>query len=64
MLFFFPCRWNWGRARLIPNQHEGVKVHRTVKMRIEAEHVLDTNGKLISGYKPKAKWDVEPIWMD
>lgn len=44
---------NLGSARHIPKQRtNGVKVHRSVKLRMDA------------GYKPAAKWDVEPIWVD
>lgn len=50
-------RINRGRGRDIPKQHAGVKIHRSVKLRME-------NPKL--NYSPKAKWsaDVEPEWVD
>ena len=48
-----------GRGRVIPHQQtQRFKVHRTVKLRMEAE---GTNGKK---YVPKAPWEVEPIWVD
>lgn len=44
-------RWNKGAGRIIPQQEEHiVKVHRTVKMRMEATH--STGGK----YEPKAQF--------
>ncbi|KAL0570753.1 hypothetical protein V5O48_011207 [Marasmius crinis-equi] len=51
---------NMGRPRHIPHKH-GVKVHRTVKMRMEAEvEALETKRK----YVPKPKWQFDPIWVD
>jgi hypothetical protein len=53
--------WNLGRPRIIPKQAvRGVKVHRTVKMRMEAEG----HGKAKAKYKPKAALTVEPTWVD
>lgn len=51
---------NLGRAREIPRQSkQGVLVHRSVKIRMEAgEGVAD------GPYTPRAKWKVEPIWVD
>ncbi len=50
---------NAGSPRHIPRQKmQGVKVHRSVKLRMEAENV--PGGK----YHPKADWKVEPIWVD
>ena len=46
-----------GRARLIPKQMEGVNVHRSVKMRMEAAKVLGWK------YMPRAKFEVEPNWV-
>jgi len=51
---------NRGRGRVIPKQKsEGVKMHRTVKLRMELQ--LD-DGK----YKPRAKMnpDLNPTWID
>ncbi|VDB83023.1 unnamed protein product [Peniophora sp. CBMAI 1063] len=48
---------NLGRAREIPREDK-VLVHRSVKMRMEAKG-------LASGiYEPKAKFPVEPTWVD
>ncbi|KAK0445919.1 hypothetical protein EV421DRAFT_1734551 [Armillaria borealis] len=49
---------NLGRPREIPNSSSRVKVHRTVRMRIEASH--EHNGRK---YKPKAHFK-NPIWID
>ncbi|KAL0952102.1 hypothetical protein HGRIS_008735 [Hohenbuehelia grisea] len=50
---------NFGRGRVMPKQqHNGkhvVKLHRTVKLRMDAEGL---------GYVPRARWDVEPLWVD
>lgn len=51
---------NLGRPRRIPRQkRHGIKVHRSVKIRMEA-------GKATAGgpYTPQAKWKVEPTWED
>ncbi|KAF7364572.1 DUF2235 domain-containing protein [Mycena venus] len=55
-----PFRWNFGRGRFIPKQKaNGVRVHRSVKMRMEAQ---TENG---GTYKPKAAFDLErTIWVD
>jgi len=48
-----------GRGRHIPRQHKvGVKFHRSVKIRMEADDLV--GGK----YWPKAKLKVEPQWVD
>jgi hypothetical protein len=55
------CRVNMGTGRHIPmQQKEGIeiKIHRTVKIRMEADGLL--GGK----YWPKAKLKVEPQWVD
>lgn len=51
---------NFGRGRHIPRpmQDVQVKIHRTVKIRMEA------NGLPGGKYKPKAKFKVEPVWVD
>jgi hypothetical protein len=50
---------NLGRGRPVPGQKGvGVKVHRTVKLRMEADGLEE--GK----YRPKAKLEVEPTWVD
>lgn len=49
-------RMNWGRPRVVPGQEmTGIKVHRSVKMRMEHP---DLN------YTPAVKFDVEPTWVD
>ncbi|PBK84150.1 hypothetical protein ARMGADRAFT_943805 [Armillaria gallica] len=49
---------NLGRPREIPNLSSRVKVHRTVRTRMEASH--EHNGRK---YKPKAHFE-NPIWID
>ena len=49
---------NLGRAREIPRGDGNLLVHRSVKMRMEAEGL--TGGV----YKPRAKFPVEPTWVD
>jgi hypothetical protein len=53
-------KWNMGRGRFIPKQKtNGVRVHRTVKTRLEAE---TGHGRK---YKPKAEFDLEQTtWVD
>jgi len=52
--------WNMGRGRFIPKQQtNGVRVHRSVKTRLEAQ--TENGGK----YKPKAAFDLErTTWVD
>ncbi|KAG1859837.1 hypothetical protein F4604DRAFT_1792077 [Suillus subluteus] len=50
---------NMGHGRHVQRQHQdGVKVHRSVKIRMEADNLK--GGK----YWPKAKLKVEPKWVD
>ncbi|KAG1879632.1 hypothetical protein C8R48DRAFT_626087 [Suillus tomentosus] len=49
---------NMGRGRHIQRQNHGIKMHRSVKIRMEADNL--TGGK----YWPKAKLKVEPQWID
>ncbi|KAA1467854.1 hypothetical protein DENSPDRAFT_833006 [Dentipellis sp. KUC8613] len=49
---------NMGRPRTIPKQKHGINVHRSVKIRMDAEGL--EGGK----YKPKAVFEVEPTWVD
>ncbi|KAK0243756.1 hypothetical protein EDD85DRAFT_171967 [Armillaria nabsnona] len=50
---------NRGRPRRIPRQYqEGFKVHRTVKLRMEAE------GSEGDKYVPRPRWSVQPTWVD
>ncbi|KAF9461946.1 hypothetical protein BDZ94DRAFT_1166859 [Collybia nuda] len=47
---------NRGRGRVIPKQNaNGIKIHRSVKLRLDAKD---------KEYTPKAKWNVEPTWVD
>lgn len=51
--------WNLGRGRIIGHQTRGVRVHRSVKMRLEAQH---ENGEK---YKPKANLQLDKVvWVD
>lgn len=61
-------RMNRGRGRRVPHIHvkEGIKVHRSVKLRMEAArrgHLFDVHGREAT-YVPRVKWDVEPEWVD
>lgn len=51
---------NLARPRIIPKQSNGVKVHRSVRMRMEAFHEHNPQKR----YKPKAHLRVTPIWVD
>ena len=54
-------RINRGRGRVIPKQRlEGVKLHRTVRLRMEMK---EEEGE---AYRPRAKLipGIEPIWID
>ena len=54
-----PNRLNRGRGRHIPLQRKnGVKIHRSVKIRMAAQGLEDGT------YLPKANLKVEPIWVD
>ncbi|KAG5732645.1 hypothetical protein E4T56_gene16747 [Termitomyces sp. T112] len=48
---------NRGNGRAIPRQQHGVKIHRSVKLRMEHDQM---------NYIPRAKWDfnIEPEWVD
>lgn len=55
---------NKARSRIIPRQRScGFKVHRSVKIRMEAEHEHH-NPKKQKKYTPKAKFHTDPIWVD
>jgi hypothetical protein len=50
---------NFGGPRIIPRQHQiPVKIHRTVKIRMEADGLFKDKK-----YKPAVKLDVEPVWV-
>ena len=54
---------NLGQGRKVPNriQKRGqFFVHRTVKIRMEAEAAL-VGG---TSYAPKATWNTDPVWVD
>ncbi|GLB38791.1 putative uncharacterized alpha/beta hydrolase domain (DUF2235) [Lyophyllum shimeji] len=54
---------NLAKPRFIPKQRtSGVKVHRTVKLRMEANPPKES--KKQKKYKPKAHLSVEPTWID
>ena len=53
------CRCNRGKPRIIPWQTDGLKVHRSVEMRMQAEFE-DSPGKK---YVPAAKFDVNPMFV-
>ncbi|KAJ4487043.1 hypothetical protein C8J55DRAFT_558127 [Lentinula edodes] len=61
---------NLGRARHIPrNVQGGIKVHRTVKIRMDADAValVDSKGKVKGNgkkYIPRPKWNFDPVWVD
>jgi len=55
---------NLGFPRIIPKQERmGVKVHRTVKIRMEATGLFEDKSKALKKYVPAAKLDVEPSWV-
>lgn len=57
-------RINYGRERIIPKQKkQGVKIHRSVKVRMEADPTM-VEGSEGKKYIPRAKWNVEPTWVD
>ncbi|GJJ14558.1 hypothetical protein Clacol_008823 [Clathrus columnatus] len=52
---------NLGRPRKITGQkRHGIKVHRTVKIRMEAGQAVAEG----VAYTPRAKWKIEPTWVD
>lgn len=54
----FLIRMNWGQGRQIRNQNKyGVKIHRSVKLRMEADHLKG------GPYYPKALLEVKPTWV-
>ena len=49
------CRMNLGRPRVLPDQEKnGIKVHRSVKMRMDIQSLK---------YKPKLKIEGEAEWV-
>ncbi|KAF7797946.1 hypothetical protein EIP86_009153 [Pleurotus ostreatoroseus] len=57
---------NWGRPRHIPRPTAiaPFRVHRSVKMRIAAEGLVETTSDKKSSYEPRAKLRDNPIWVD
>ncbi|KAI0756458.1 hypothetical protein C8Q80DRAFT_1090050 [Daedaleopsis nitida] len=49
---------NLGRGRLVPKHHTPFYVHRSVKTRMEAQGLKE------GPYLPRAKYVVDPIWVD
>lgn len=50
---------NLGEGRKVYRQRtDGLHLHRTIKIRMEAEGLPEGR------YKPRAKFEVEPRWMD
>ncbi|KAI0066519.1 hypothetical protein BV25DRAFT_1395427 [Artomyces pyxidatus] len=49
---------NLGKPRIIPNKSNNVYVHRSVKIR------MDARGLNNKEYTPKAKFPVDPTWVD
>lgn len=55
---------NLARPRFIPNQKAGLKIHRSVKLRMEAEFEDEKKRKKGKRYIPKPAILVEPTWVD
>uniref|UniRef100_A0A8H7XSL4 T6SS Phospholipase effector Tle1-like catalytic domain-containing protein n=1 Tax=Psilocybe cubensis TaxID=181762 RepID=A0A8H7XSL4_PSICU len=55
---------NMARPRFIPKQKHGFKVHRSVKIRMEAEFEDEKRRKKGKKYKPRPLFNFEPIWVD
>ncbi|KAG2009460.1 hypothetical protein CC2G_012394 [Coprinopsis cinerea AmutBmut pab1-1] len=56
---------NLARPRFIPKQRtNGVKVHRSVKLRMETEYEEEKKRLKGKKYQPKAVLRVEPTWVD
>jgi len=53
------------QARFIPKQRaNGLKVHRSVKLRMEAEYEDEKRRKKGKKYIPRPLFKVEPTWID
>ncbi|KAJ2912347.1 hypothetical protein MD484_g8065, partial [Candolleomyces efflorescens] len=56
---------NRGKPRFIPRQRaHGLKVHRSVKLRMEAEYEDDVKRRKGKKYDPRPEFKVEPTWVD
>ncbi|KAG5644333.1 hypothetical protein DXG03_008692 [Asterophora parasitica] len=53
---------NLARPRIIPSQDGIIKVHRTVQLRMEANPPVDSKKR--RHYTPRARFSVEPTWID
>jgi hypothetical protein len=61
--FFVIIRVNRGGPRHVAMQTKnGIKVHRSVKIRMEAQGIDGVKEK--EKYKPKVNFKVEPTWVD
>jgi predicted SprT family Zn-dependent metalloprotease len=59
------CRINRAKARRIPQQRtSGLKAHRSVKMRMEAEYEDERRREKGKRYVPKPNIRVNPTWVD
>ncbi|KDR83173.1 hypothetical protein GALMADRAFT_221114 [Galerina marginata CBS 339.88] len=55
---------NLARPRFIPKQKDGFKVHRSVKMRMEAEMADERKRQKRKKYSPKPIFRHDPHWVD
>ena len=63
--FLLWCRSNMGDSRYIPQQRKtGFYVHRSVKMRMEAQYENVKKREKGKRYIPKPVWKVQPTFMD
>ena len=53
-----------GQPRFIPKERDGFKVHRSVKIRMEAEWEDESKRRRGKKYIPKAAFRHEPQWVD
>ena len=61
----FRYRSNMAQPRFIPKQRtNGLKVHRSVKLRMEAEFEDEKRRNKGKKYVPKPHFKVEPTWVD
>lgn len=64
-LFLSRRRSNLGGARYIPHQRrDGLNVHRSVKLRMEAEYENETKRRGGKRYAAKPEWKVQPTYID
>lgn len=53
-----------GASRTIPHQLDGFKVHRSVRLRMNAEFEDEHAREMGRRYVPKAEFHLEPTWVD